>query len=374
MCQQRTGHILRNFQTFSPSGLWPPHPYDSRPMGKRPKRENGAGSLEELKDGRWRVRLTVETSMGVRRKAFTAKTKKAVVAKRDAYLKDREGIAFDAEKVTVSDYLDRWLRDHVSHQRRPSTYVEYESAVRVHLKPALGTIKLQKLGPVHVEGLLSEKRREGYAEGTCRRIYAILGAAMTQALKWRLVNSNPVTPVDAPKTPQRTTRMALTAEEVSRLFDAAKAWRGGRLYPILLLAVSTGMRQGEILALLWEDVEGRPLPSAGPSTGTGRRTRPGAPDMGHRRAGRRGVWKWMPGSRRSSGIIARGSSRSAWPQTLGRRSTSLQRPKVNRFIAPFCFSLSGGCARGRGCPRSPSTSSGIPARRWPPSARFTQTR
>ncbi len=223
---------------------------------KRTRRENHAGTLEQLADGRWRVRLTVETARGKKRKAFTAKTKKAVVAKRDAYLQQREGVAFDAEKVTVSEYLDRWLEDSVKQTRRPSTVVGYESVVRVHLKPSLGSLKLQKLGPVHVQGLLAEKRREGYAEGTCRRIYAIIGAAMTQALKWRLVNSNPMQAVDAPKVPQRTTRMALTAEEVSRLFDAAKAWRGGRLYPILLLAVSTGMRQGEILGLLWEDVEG----------------------------------------------------------------------------------------------------------------------
>ncbi len=229
-------------------------------MGKRgTRRENGAGTVELLNDGRWRVRLTIETSTGRKRKAFTAKTKKAVVAKRDAYLRDREGIAFDAETVTVSDYLDRWMEDSVKQTRRPSTVVEYESVVRVHLKPALGSLKLQKLGPVHVQGMLAEKRREGYAEGTCRRIYAILGAAMTQALKWRLVASNPLASVDAPRVSQRTSRMALTVQEVARLFRGAKDWRGGKLYPILLLAVSTGMRQGEILGLFWEDIEGEAI-------------------------------------------------------------------------------------------------------------------
>lgn len=214
------------------------------------------GTLEELKDGRWRIRLTVEGPNGAkRRKAFTAQKRKTVIAKRDAWLKDREGIAFDAEKITVSEYLDRWMEDSVKQTRRPSTVVEYESVVRVHLKPALGTIRLQKLGAVHIQGLLAEKRREGYAEGTCRRIYAIFGAALAQALKWHLVNHNPMTSVDAPKASHRTGRLAYTAEEVSRLFEGAKAWRDGRLYPILLLAVSTGMRQGEILGLLWDDID-----------------------------------------------------------------------------------------------------------------------
>lgn len=226
-------------------------------MAGKQKRENGAGTLEYLsKLDRWRIRLTVETPTGKTRKAFTAKKKKDVIAKRDAYLRAREGIAFDAEELTVSDYLDRWLEDSVKQSRRPSTVIEYESACRVHLKPALGRLKLQKLNAIHIQGLLSEKRRGGYSEGTCRRIYAILGAALSQAVKWRLLNFSPLSGVDAPKLGQRTTRMALTAEEVARLFQGAKAWRGGRLYPILLLAVSTGMRQGEILGLLWEDVEG----------------------------------------------------------------------------------------------------------------------
>jgi integrase len=79
---------------------------------------------------------------------------------------------------------------------------------------------------------------------------------MKQALKCWLINADPMGAVDAPKATQRTTRMALAADEVSRLFDGAKAWRGGRLYPILVLAVSTWMRQGDILGLLWEDLEG----------------------------------------------------------------------------------------------------------------------
>ena len=210
-----------------------------------------------MTDGRWRVRLTVPTSVNPSGlKSFTAKTKGAVVKKRDAWLAERNGVAFDAEKMTVSEYLARWMRDSVSHSRRPSTVAEYTSVVRVHLDPAIGRIMLQKLGPAHVEALLAQKRRERYAEGTCKRIYAVLSAAMTQAVKWRLVNASPMAAVEPPKVPQRTTRMALTAEEVARLFAAARAWREGRLYPILLLAVSTGMRQGEMLGLLWEDIEG----------------------------------------------------------------------------------------------------------------------
>ncbi len=108
------------------------------------------------------------------RKAFTSKKKSIVIARRDEYLRQREGIAFDAENLTVSEHLDRCLRDSVEQTRRPSTVVEYESVCRVHLKPAFGALKLQKLNAAHIQGLLADKRRDGYAEETCRRIYAVL--------------------------------------------------------------------------------------------------------------------------------------------------------------------------------------------------------
>lgn len=98
--------------------------------------------------------------------------------------------------------------------------------------------------------------RQGYASSTARRIYAVLGAALNLAVKWQLLQASPISGVDAPKAQVDTTsRGALTLQQTRRLFDAAKAWRGGRVHPVLVLAVSTGMRQGEILGLLWEDFD-----------------------------------------------------------------------------------------------------------------------
>lgn len=223
-------------------------------MGKKIRREPGSGTLEWLPaTQRWRVRLTVETPKGKKRRAWTAPTKRAVIAKRDAYLKSSQG--FEAEEMTVSEYLDRWLQDSVEQTRRPSTIVEYESVCRVHLKPAIGRVKLASLKAGHIQAMLSEMRREGYATGTARRTSAVLGSALNQAVKWQLLQASPMSGVDAPKASQSsaTGRDALTLKQTRQLFAAAKAWRGGRLHPALVLAVSTGMRQGEMLGLRWDD-------------------------------------------------------------------------------------------------------------------------
>ncbi len=134
------------------------------------RRAPGEGTLEWLpKTRRYRIRLTVDTPQGKKRKAFTHPAKKGVAAKRDAWLRERSGIAFDAANLTVSQYLDRWLEDSVRQSRRPSTVTEYESVCRIHLKPALGHIKLVALRAAHIQAMLSEKRRSGYAEGSTRR-------------------------------------------------------------------------------------------------------------------------------------------------------------------------------------------------------------
>lgn len=222
----------------------------------RKRRASGEGTLEwPPKTERWRIRLTTDTPSGKKRKAFTAPTKKAVIAKRDAYLRESSGAAFDAPSMTVSEHLDRWLEDSVEPSRRPATIVEYESVCRGHLKPALGRLKLTTLKAAHIQAMLSDLRREGYAGGTARRIYAVLGSALNQAVKWQLIQASPMSGVDAPKANAGGAigRGALTLDQTRRLFAAVKRWRGGRLYPVLVLAVSTGMRQGEILGLLWDD-------------------------------------------------------------------------------------------------------------------------
>jgi integrase len=220
-------------------------------MGKR-RRAKGEGSLEKLSDGRWRVRINVDTSRGKRRKAFVAKTKSEVIKRRDDYLGRGPQIA---STLPLASYLDRWLEDHVREQRRPSTHKEYESACRNHVVPEIGRVPMGELRAMHVQGLLTTLRAKGLKESTVHRVYAIVGAAMRQAVKWQVLSLDPMSGVDAPKPPKKGRTGFLTSEQVGQLFRAAKNWRDGRLYPVMAMSVLTGMRQGEMCALRWRDVD-----------------------------------------------------------------------------------------------------------------------
>ncbi|PLS86083.1 MAG: site-specific integrase, partial [Actinobacteria bacterium] len=135
---------------------------------------------------------------------------------------------------------------------RRSTYDRYEIAVRVHLKPALGKLKLKKLGPAHLAGFYRNRLDAGLAPASVNKLHVTLHKALAQAVDWRMLPRNVAETVRAPRPVAREEMRTLTADEARRLLDAA---RGDRFEALYVLAVTTGMRQGELLALKWQDVD-----------------------------------------------------------------------------------------------------------------------
>lgn len=158
---------------------------------------------------------------------------------------------FDADRLTLAEYLGRWLRYSVKHEVGPLTYINTESVIRVHLDTSLGKRKLSKLTPAHVQGLCVEKLDSGLSPGTVRRIHGVLRKALEQARRWRLVAHNVAAEVKPPR--HRAAEMdILSREEARKVFEGAK---GDRLEALWHLALKTGMRQGELLALRWPDID-----------------------------------------------------------------------------------------------------------------------
>ena len=223
----------------------------------RERRASGEGTLEWLpKTERWRVRITIQTPAGKKRKAFTGPTKKAVIARRDAFLKVDALVSLDQD-TTVSEYLDLWLEDSVQQTRRLTTVVEYDErgADTPETRPRENKARRSQ-GRAHPGGCSLKcaggatrpvRRKESMPYSGQPLIRLSSGSIFRdlRCLVWMPRRSR-----GAVRSPGRG---SLTLEQTRRLFEAAKAWRGGRLHPILVLAVSTGMRQGEILGLLWED-------------------------------------------------------------------------------------------------------------------------
>ena len=217
-----------------------------RMMGRR---GNGEGSIYRRKDGRWEAKYTAE---GAKRRVLYGKTRKEVADKLAKALADRaSGYTFDTENMTVGEYLDRWLNDSDKGSVRTSTYERHEQIVRLHLKPAFGRVKLSKLTPAQVQGLYRDKLDSELSPATVQKIHTVLHKALDQALKWNMIARNAADAVKAPR-PAPEEMHPLSPEEARRLIEAV---RGDKLEALYVLAVHTGMRQGELLALRWEDVD-----------------------------------------------------------------------------------------------------------------------
>lgn len=153
-------------------------------------------------------------------------------------------------KATVGEFLTQWLEDSVKGSVAPKTYKQYEVILKVHLLPAIGGIQLNKLSPQHLVHLYRQKQEAG-SPYTARQCHALLHKALGQAVKWGIISRNPADVVDRPKVPRKEMR-TFTPEEAARFLEAA---RNDRLYPLYVLAVTCGLRQGELLGLKWEDVD-----------------------------------------------------------------------------------------------------------------------
>src|SRR5215210_3356623 len=155
------------------------------------KRGNGEGSIYRRIDGRWVGQYLVHTAKGPKYRYLYGKARAVVAEELTKAIADRDsGLIFDAGKVTVGGYLDRWLADLVRGTVRTSTYERHKEIVRLHIKPSLGRVGLKKLTPAHVRGLYSEKLDSGLAPATVRRIHSTLHKALSQAVSDGIVPRN----------------------------------------------------------------------------------------------------------------------------------------------------------------------------------------
>ena len=212
------------------------------------QRGHGEGSIYQRSDGRWAASLTLE---GRKRKTFYGKTRKEVQEKlRVALHEQKQGTLATGQQQTLKQYLEHWLEVH-KQAIRLTTFVRYRSIVNKHLTPALGHILLQKLTPLKIQDLYTQKLSEGLVPKTVITIHGVLHKALDDAVRWNLVARNVSDAVSLPRL-IRSEIQPLSREQAQKLLEVA---RGHRFEALLTVALVTGMRRGELLALRWQDID-----------------------------------------------------------------------------------------------------------------------
>ena len=222
------------------------------PGNKRSAR--GGGSIRKRKDGRWEARFIVGIDPGtgkdIRRSIYAATQKEARKKMTEALAALDQGDYQEPSRMTVGMWLDIWTEEYLG-GIKPSTAFIYKEQIRLHIKPAMGAIKLQELNPHFVQkfyNALGEatESRPALSAKTVKNIHGILHKALQQAVAIGYIRNNPTEFCSLPRITKK--ELAPLDEEQSKAF--LQEIKGQRFEVLFTVTLFTGMREGEALGLM----------------------------------------------------------------------------------------------------------------------------
>lgn len=218
--------------------------------GKR--NPNGAGSIWQRKDGRYEARVYVPQPDGTRKRktVYGSNWEDCDTKRQELVRRDRQGIPTPTRSAKLSEWLPYWLKEYVEPERKKTTYAKYEMHVRLYLVPQIGTKRLESLGVADVRRLINAVKHQASA-ATAKESHRVLRSALSAACREELISRNVAQLVPAPRVQPRELK-PWTLDETAAFLEAA---RTDPLYAAFVLAVSLGLRRGEILGLRWSDVD-----------------------------------------------------------------------------------------------------------------------
>jgi integrase len=219
------------------------------------------GHIRERSPGHWAIVLDLrDPGTGTRKRkwhAFKGTKRQAQTECSRLITEMSRGTYLEPAKETVAQFLERWL-EHTEPNVAPRTLERYQEIARKNLAPLLGHSLLMRLRPEQISSAYAKALKTGRRDGTgglsprtVHHLHRILKQALSTAVRWNLIVSNPAEKVDPPKV-ERSKMRALDAAETAVLIAH---FRGTRMFIPVLLAVLCGLRRGEIAALRWCSVD-----------------------------------------------------------------------------------------------------------------------
>lgn len=200
-----------------------------------------------------RVEYDPDPASGKRRqRSETFPTRKAAEKRLSAWLGEIDrGTVVEPSKVTVAELFAAWFDDVATHTVRPSTLDGYKLTERLHIRPDLGRIPVQRLTASDVQAFYARKLKAGVSPRTVQLCHLRLSQALKQAVRWSWITANPCLSVDPPRVTYKRGN-TWNSDQLRRFLGAAT---DDGLHPLWTVLATTGMRRGEALGLRWRDVD-----------------------------------------------------------------------------------------------------------------------
>jgi integrase len=214
-------------------------------MSKR--RANNEGSLFQRKDGRWVAEMMVKGER-VTQYFKTQKEGRAWLKQTLAQIDD--GLNFFGARTTLDEYLAEWIKT-IEMTVRPKTCIQYAQIIRTHISPTLGKVPLKDLRPDMIQNLYNARIKAGVSQRTTLLVHAVLHKALGHALRLGLLPRNPAAAVSRP----RFVRPEMHTWDETQVRTFLLACQDSRYAVLYQMAISTGLRQGELLGLKWSDLD-----------------------------------------------------------------------------------------------------------------------
>jgi integrase len=232
-----------------------PTPATAVRRAPRPRRRDaGDGSLFQRKDGRWVAQLLDPD--GRRRYLYGATRAQAKQRLLEAQAVVQTGQSLPDQRLTVGRYLQEWLVGLSTATLKPRTIAYYERYVRRHILPTeLARKPLARLEPIDLRRFYAEKLTSDLSSTSVHHLHALIHVALQRAVDDGILGRNVAALVgrsNRPKARRVEMRTIAADGQPRRFLEAAKS---ERLEALLVLAITTGMRRGELLALRWKDAD-----------------------------------------------------------------------------------------------------------------------
>ncbi len=212
------------------------------------------GSIREKSKGSWQIQIYTGTGPDGKpcRHFETVRGRKGDAQRRLTELLSSldKGVYTPPGRLTVAEHLHQWLEGYVQTNCSQRTLDGYQSIIETHLIPALGQVQLKHLHPQAIQSYYG-KACESLSARTVHHQHRVLSQSLKFAVRQGYLGRNPAEMVDPPS-PRKNTMRTLTPSEVEVLFENAQ---DNYYYPVIYTAVSTGLRQAELLGLRWRDID-----------------------------------------------------------------------------------------------------------------------